>query len=162
MEAAHAALDQALLRAVQRGALLHAQIDMDERQDVLYFINSARGRAAIQAIQRGEWRPSGEFEQPVEYFPGDERPNIFSLYEQHFGPLTPMIAEALRSAENDYPASWIEDAMRIAVQNNKRSWSYTEAILRRWQEGGRDDREDRRDLEKDRRRYAEWDQPRRK
>jgi DnaD/phage-associated family protein len=154
-EAAEQALQQALLRAVQRGTLLRAEVELGAGVEILYFLNSPKGRAAVQAIVRGEWRPSGQPQLPVEL--GFERPNIFRLYEEHIGPLTPMIAESLREAEELYPAQWIEDAIRAAVENNKRSWRYAEAILRRWQEKGRDERKDRRDTEKDRRRYAEWE-----
>ena len=148
-------LQQALERAVERGTLLRAEINLEHGPESLYFLNSPKGRAAVQAIQHGDWRPSGQAQMPVEL--GLERPNIYRLYEEHIGPLTPMIAESLHEAEELYPAQWIEDAIRIAVENNKRSWRYAEAILRRWQEKGRDERKDRRDTEKDRRRYAEWE-----
>lgn len=150
---AEAALDEALTRCVQRGALLEATLEMESGQVAFYFLNTPRGRAAVKAIARGEWRHSGDAKAPIDLLPG--RPNIYHLYEEHIGPLTPMIADRLREAEDLYPASWIEDAVRIAVENNARRWSYVEAILRRWQEGGRDDRKDRRDTEKDRRRYIE-------
>jgi DNA replication protein len=54
----------------------------------------------------------------------------------------------------------VQDAFRIAVENNKRNWRYIQAILRRFQEKGRHERgqQDRRDTEKDRRRYAEWEE----
>jgi DnaD/phage-associated family protein len=149
------ALKEALDRAIERGTLLRAAIDLEDGEEDLYFLNSPKGRAAVQGIARGEWRPSGQAQLPVEL--GMERPNIFRLYEEHIGPLTPMIAESLREAEETYPYQWIEDAVRTAVENNKRSWRYAEAILRRWQEKGRDERKDRRDTEKDRRRYAEWE-----
>jgi DnaD/phage-associated family protein len=138
---------------VQRGSLLQATLEMENGPVSFYFLNTPKGRAAVQAIARGEWRYSGDALAPVELPP--ERPNIFHLYEEHIGALTPMIADMLREAEELYPADWIEDAMRIAVENNARRWSYVEAILRRWQEGGRDDRKDRRDTQKDRRRYVE-------
>ena len=64
------------------------------------------------------------------------RANIFKLYEQNFGPLTPMIAETLQDAEKTYPTEWIESAMSEAVANNKRNWKYVEAILQRWQVDG--------------------------
>ncbi len=83
-----------------------------------------------------------------------ERPNIFRLYEENIGPLTPLIADTLREAEQTYPTDWIEEAIRKAVLNNARHWRYVEAILRNWKEKGRDDT-DRRDSEKDRRRYIE-------
>lgn len=150
---AQAALDEALKRCVQRGTLLSASLDLEMGEENLYFLNTPKGRAALDAIARGEWRHTGDVHAPVGVSPA--RPNIFRLYEENIGPLTPMIAEQLRDAEQAYPAQWIEDALRIAVENNARRWSYVEAILKRWQEGGRDDRKDRRDTEKDRRRFVE-------
>jgi len=150
---AEAALDEALVRCLQRGSLLSAGLDLEGGRETFYFLNSPKGRAALQAIQRGEWQPSDDPQAPLDL--SLEKPNIFRLYEENIGPLTPMIAEELGAAEDTYPAQWIEDAVRIAVENNVRRWSYVEAILKRWQEGGRDERTDRRDAEKDRRRYIE-------
>ena len=152
---AEAALIEALRRCVQRGTLLEATVTLDEEAEMLYFLNSPKGRAAVQAIAQGDWRPSGDPSTPLDL--SLDQPNIFQLYEGHIGPLTPMIAETLREAEATYPADWIEEAIRLAVENNVRRWRYVEAILRRWQEEGRDARKDGRDTEKDRRRYAEWE-----
>jgi DNA replication protein len=66
-----------------------------------------------------------------------ERPNIFVLYEQNIGLLSPLIADDLKDAADQYPAEWIEAAFREAVQNNKRKWTYIRAILRRWETEGR-------------------------
>ena len=152
-EQAEVTLEDALQRCVNRGTFLCAEVDKGSAKLKLFFVNSPKGRAAVQAINRGEWRPSEEPITPVEIYSAP--PNIYRLYEEHIGPLTPMIAESLREAENTYPPGWIEDAFRIAVDNNVRRWSYIEAILKRWQEGGRDEQKDRRDSEKDRRRYVE-------
>ncbi len=156
-EEAETQLDDALRRAVDDGILLAASLQLESEQ-VLYFVNAPRGRAAIQAIEQGRWRPSGDEQMPIEL--ALERPNIFRLYEQNIGPLTPLIAEALREAETEYPDDWVQDAFRIAVENNKRNWRYIQAILRSWQEKGRHERkqQDRRDTEKDRRRYTEWEE----
>jgi DNA replication protein len=152
LEQAQAALDEALDRAVARGVLLRASLTTDQKQETYYFLNSPRGRAAAQSLERGEWRPgSGDPSGLAEL--AAERPNIFRLYEENFGPLTPMIAEALGEAEDSYPADWIEEAMRIATEKNVRNWRYVEAILERWQSEGRDERKDRQDSEKDRHRY---------
>jgi DnaD/phage-associated family protein len=64
------------------------------------------------------------------------RPTIFKLYESEIGPLTPMIADALKAAEKDYPADWLSMAFREAADHNKRSWKYAEAILKRWKVEG--------------------------
>jgi DNA replication protein len=150
------ALDEALERAVVRGTLLKVILKL-ENEETWYFLNSPKGRAAVQAIQEGNWRPAGNDAAPIEL--DHDRPNIFRLYEQNIGPLTPMLSEELREAEQTYPPEWIHDAVQIAVENNKRNWRYIAAILRRWQEKGRDERKapDRRDSEKDRRRYADWE-----
>ena len=140
-------LRTALDRAVERGTLLRVKPPTGAGTGVLYFANSPKGRAAVEAISAGEW--------PEEVKPGG-RPNIFTLYEQNIGILTPLIAEELREAEEDYPASWIEEAFREAVNLNKRSWKYIHAILERWSTEGKDEDRDRRSSENDRRRYLEW------
>ena len=66
-----------------------------------------------------------------------ERPNIFVLYEQNIGLLSPLIADELKDAADQYPAEWIEAAFREAVLQNKRKWSYIRAILKRWATEGR-------------------------
>jgi len=154
-EKAQAALERAIEKTVARGTLLKAS--PENRQEELYFLNSPKGRAAVRAIEDGTWQPTGESGLTAE--PPQAAPNIFQLYEENIGPLTPMLAEALGEAENTYPLEWIEEALRIAVEKNKRNWRYAAAILERWQREGRHGRkeklEDRRDPEKARRRYVE-------
>jgi DNA replication protein len=147
------ALDDALERAVSRGMLIKVSLENVQGSEAYYFLNSAKGRAAVKAVENGPWAPSGDPEAPLDL--SVERPNIFALYEQNIGPLTPMIAETLRDAEQTYPPGWIEDAMRIAVENNVRKWRYVAAILEDWQNQGRHERKDRGDSEKARRRYVE-------
>lgn len=62
--------------------------------------------------------------------------NIFDVYENEIGALTPLIADSLRLAKAEFPAHWIRESLRIAAKNNKRSWSYAEKILKRWQVEG--------------------------
>jgi DnaD/phage-associated family protein len=147
-----AALEEALERLVVRGVLLRVAALPEKSKEYFYFLNSPKGRAAVKAIQQGKWRPVEMPAMPLTI--DQERPNIFRLYEEHLGPLTPMIAETLRDAEQTYPPDWLEDAIRIAVENNVRRWRYVEAILRSWKEKGRDE-QDRQGTEKDRRRYVE-------
>ena len=146
------ALDEALQRAVTHGIFLEAHLTIENVPESYYFLNSPRGQAAVQAIHRGEWRPSGDKHTPVTL--DMERPNIYRLYEENIGMLTPMIRDELIDAESNYPADWIEDAMHIAVENNVRRWRYVQAILRSWQEEGRDE-QNRGNSEKNRRRYIE-------
>jgi DnaD/phage-associated family protein len=85
-----------------------------------------------------------------------ERSNIFRLYEENVGILTPMIADMLRDAEQIYPLDWIEDAVQIAVSKNIRNWRYIEAILRRWQEKGRDNNNKQDDVVDDEEEYRKY------
>jgi DNA replication protein len=139
-------IKQGLEKAVQRGSILQSQ----NEADVFYFLNSPRGRVMAEAFAKGQWRKSGKIMSTL-----PERPNIFKLYEENIGPLTPLIADALKDAEETYSAEWISESIELAVKNNKRNWRYCEAILKRWKEEGRAEKQDRRDAEKDRRKYIE-------
>jgi DnaD/phage-associated family protein len=134
----------AIKKAVHRGTILKAE----HKAEIFYFLNSPRGRAAATAFIQGQ---QGELigTAPAIF----ERPNIFRLYEENIGPLTPLIADALKDAEETYSAEWIAETIDLAVRNNKRSWRYCEAILKRWKEEGRGEKQDRRDTEKDRDKY---------
>ena len=127
-------LDKALARAQKRGTLVCAEVALDSGTETLYFVNTEKGRAAVEQINSGAWQP-GDDEHPVEILP--ERPNIYRLYEANIGALTPIVADHLKDAEKDYPLDWIEDAIRGAVVNNKRSWRYIQAILKRRESEGK-------------------------
>ncbi|NPV75617.1 MAG: DnaD domain protein [Anaerolineae bacterium] len=152
--AAEAALKTALEQAVERGVFLKACLRDEENETHLYFLNTAHGRAALKALESGRWSPNPN----LRVIPALdlERPTIYRLYEENIGPLTPMIAEALRDAEQTYPTEWIQDALQIAVENNVRRWRYIEAILKSWQENGRHGA-DRQNLEKNRDYYLKGD-----
>jgi DNA replication protein len=131
-------LQDALDRAVARRTLLRAASGQGAGRTDWYFVNSERGRQALDDLLAGKWAPAGAGE-PVRL--QAQRPNIFVLYEQNIGPLTPLLAEELMEAEDTYPASWIEDAFREAVDLNKRSWRYVQRILERWAAEGKEDEE---------------------
>jgi DnaD/phage-associated family protein len=149
-------ITRGLEKAVQHGSLLKLQKDPGagrnvSRNDALvyFLLNSPRGRAAAQAIENGKWNPAdGVSALPM------ERPNIFKLYEENIGPLTPLIADALKDAEGTYPEKWIAETIELAVKNNKRYWKYCEAILKRWREEGRHGKKDQQDSVKSSERYT--------
>ncbi len=142
-DASFEALHLALGRAVERGTLLRAETTIGGTTDEIYFANTPKGRAAVEVIVRGEW--PGELESAA-------RLNIFTLYEQNIGMLTPLIADELREAEQAYPAEWIEDAFRESVSQNVYKWSYVRAILEGWRTEGRGDEAGRRTRRPDRKR----------
>ncbi len=133
-------------KAVARGSLLEVRNEAGE----FFFLNSPRGRASVEAIQSGKFDPS-----KIQNAPPIERSNVFTLYEQNIGALTPLIADMLREAEKEYPSAWFEEAFEIAAARNVRNWKYVEAILKRWKEKGKDERKNREDAVKDFKRYTE-------
>lgn len=130
------AVEASLSKAVARGTLLH--LLSESGADHIYLLNSPQGRRAAEKAALGELQLTVETLR-IEPATPSERPNIFVLYEQNIGLLQPMIAEELEEAERTYSQEWIEDAFRIAIENNVRNWKYIRRILERWAAEGRGD-----------------------
>jgi len=139
-------LREGLERATARGTLLTLTVrELGGAAQQWYFLNTPASR---HALGRAEDEP-GEVGAALPVLPGlpvhkvelvrVQRPNIFTLYEQNIGPLTPLVVDELREAEVEYPSDWLEDAVRHAVEYNKRNWRYVRGILERWQTEGRGD-----------------------
>ena len=116
-------LRQALKSAVEHGTLLHSTLNINRVLEDVYSLTA-------------------DSRQPSTV-------NIFALYEQNIGIITPMIAEELKEADKLYPLQWIEEAFKEAVTLNKRSWKYIARILERWASEGKDSGEYKRDIKKD-------------
>ncbi len=89
--------------------------------------------------------------------PSLARLNIYQLYEENIGPITPLISDMLKDAEDEHSTKKIEEAFVLAVKANVRKWSYVEAILKRWKEEGYGKKQDRQDNSEDRDRYVQGD-----
>jgi DnaD/phage-associated family protein len=137
------ALQAGLLLAVQRGTLLRAAVVAGGHEEELYVVNNPANRKGLRSMAGAGL----SLEEPLPPSNGSAAPNIFALYEQNVGSITPLIADDLKEAEERYPAEWIRDAVRESVELNKRSWRYIERILRRWETEGRDYEEPERDSE---------------
>ena len=119
-------LRRALDSAIAHGTLLHSTSNINGVLEDVYSLTA----------------PMYQCPQPLAV-------NIFTLYEQNIGMITPMIAEELKEADKLYPPRWIEEAFKEAVKLNKRSWKYIARILERWAREGKDSGEYRRDAKKD-------------
>jgi len=138
-----AVLADALERAVARNVLLRLEIETPAADGVSeledwYFINTVKGRQAIALIRQGKLHEL-QSAIPDEARLRVERPNLFVLYEQNIGYMTPLIADQLRDLEKSYAPEWTEEAFEIAVSRNKRSLRYIQAILKRWETEGKQD-----------------------
>lgn len=121
--------------AVRRGVFLAHETSPGK---VFFALNNDAGRRTIARLKQSavelDGTSCGADEAPQV---AQERPNIFALYEDTIGLLTPIIAERLKEAEERYPPGWIREAFEIAALENKRSWQYIAAILKRWGSEGK-------------------------
>jgi DnaD/phage-associated family protein len=141
-------LRSALEMATKRGTVLHLALDRDGKDEDIYFLNTESDKQAIAKIKSGELHLLGLKVEKQTYVEAEEPSDIYTLYEQNIGMLTPMIAEELREAEKLYPVAWIKDAIREAVSLNKRNWRYIARILERWSSEGKSSGTYKRDFKK--------------
>lgn len=132
-----AGLVRGLEACVSGGALLAVTIGGAEGEERCYFVNNPQSRRAVGRVRAGLLRLRPESVALPEPGSEEERPNIFRLYEEHIGTITPIMGDRLMAAEDRYPAAWIAEAFREAAELNKRNWRYVERILQNWSEEGR-------------------------
>lgn len=146
-------LDLALQRAVARGTLLHLLVQRRGHAESWYVVNTAANRRLLQQAER---EPQGLLAGiPLAEASAVRRepPGIVALYEQNIGLVPPLLAEELEKAAQKFPADWIEEAFREAVERNRRNWRYVRAILERWRQEGKEDKTGQRDDRQERYRY---------
>ncbi len=125
-------LSRGLELAVKRGTLIRALSGeaSDGSAGEVYAVNSPSNYRALESLSEVR------LQEPLPPAPGEAAPDIFALYEENIGSITPLIADELKDAEERYPAQWLREAVREAVELNKRSWRYVASILRRWETEG--------------------------
>lgn len=142
-------LTDSLESAVKREVILHLAVDCNGKPEGIYFLNTQSDREAIEKIKNGELNLPGFESKAISTAHTEELPDIFTLYEENIGMLTPLIADELKEAEKLYPKTWISDAVKEAVNQNIRKWNYISAILERWSAEGRIDGAHRKGPEKE-------------
>jgi DNA replication protein len=132
-------LHEALESLTQKGVILYLPLKKPDKTEDIYFLNNEANRLVIAGIQSGEIvLPELKYEKVIQ--PGPVEPSdIFTLYEQNIGMLTPLIADELKESGKQYPEAWIKEAIKIAVSSNKRNWRYIARILEHWSAEGKDD-----------------------
>jgi DNA replication protein len=133
------AIHKALESAVNRGTLLYLTVKGDKISEDIYFLNTEADRQILEKIRNGELQLSGFEPKIPPVTPDTQLPNIFEMYEENIGMLTPLIADELREAEKTYPEEWLRGAIKEAVSLNKRNWRYISRILEHWATEGKSD-----------------------
>jgi DNA replication protein len=146
-------LKTALQLAVSRGTILHLSASGETGSDAgevdVFYLNTDADIKAMAKFASGEMLLPGigKLSPKLETIT-QAMPDIFSLYEENIGILTPMIVEEIREAQKTYSDILLRDAIKEAAKQNKRKWSYISAILERWAAEGRSDGTYRRDTKK--------------
>jgi DNA replication protein len=131
-------LRDALASLVHKRIILHLRMKQGETVRDVYFLNSESNKMVIARIQAGEIvlpRSKLEIATPPQM---QEAVDVFTLYEQNIGMLTPLISEEIKEAGRQYPEVWVKDAIKEAANMNKRNWRYIERILEHWSTEGKD------------------------
>ena len=138
--AAEEAVGLGIRQAVERGTLFEVRRQGEGMEESFIFVNDEQGRRAAQRLDP-ETKGSSLLEPSSSEAQAEPRPDIFTLYEENIGPLTPLLCEELREAEVTYPWAWVEQAFREAVELQRRNWRYISRILERWAREGKDNGE---------------------
>ncbi len=141
-------LQRALQLAVGRGTFISVPLEKDGQADAIYLLNTESDRQAVERIKTGEITLAGARAVPAVPAPAEAPPDIYTLYEQNVGLLSPLIADELKDAEGRYPQEWLRDAIKEAALHNKRSIKYIVKILENWSAEGRSDGTYQRDTQK--------------
>ena len=134
------AVRRMMTQATSRGLFTRGMVAGTGTRTEAFVLNTEADRRALaraMSAQAPIAGPEPDLDEQIEE--KAPRPNIYSLYESNIGMITPLIAEEMKDAEQQYPREWIEEALAIAVKSNRRSWRYVAAILSRWSSEGKDD-----------------------
>jgi len=142
-------LKRILQALVEKQVLLELPVMIQDGEEKLYFLNSEANRTAIAKIRSGEIALTGLQIISSPPLSQSAQDDIFTLYEQNIGIITPLIAEELKEARQHYPEDWIRDAIKEAVSLNRRSWRYIARILETWSSEGKGNGTYRGNLKKD-------------
>ena len=122
----------ALSSAIASRVLCEVSIAGNSR---LMLSTESAQRASVLSIsdsQNHEDTADGWDEPAASTLPTD----AFRAYEENIGALSPMIRENILSALEDFTDEDIAHAVRIAVENESRSWSFVagvlQALVERW------------------------------
>jgi DNA replication protein len=141
-------INSVLDRSVRNGHLTKILVESTHGEQELVLLSVVENHEFIRRSDQREVNLSGLGRVRIiaETLPVVQ--DVFSMYEENIGIITPIVADELKDAETNYPYEFIADAIKEAAERNKRSWRYVAAILRSWAQEGRQSGSDWRRAEK--------------
>lgn len=124
--------DRILKSAVERGVFV--EVSINDNICLMFNTESAR-RASIEVSPTANDlnTDNNGWETPAA---STGSADAFRAYEENIGILSPMIRQSILAALEDFTDEDITRAVRIAVENESRSWSFVAGVLRRWARDG--------------------------
>ncbi|MXX92581.1 MAG: DnaD domain protein [Chloroflexi bacterium] len=124
--------DRILQSAIERGVFV--EVSINDNSCLMFNTESAR-RASIEVSTTTDnlneddngWETAAV---------STALADAFRAYEENIGILSPMIRQSILAALEDFTDEDITHAVRIAVENESRSWSFVAGVLRRWARDG--------------------------
>lgn len=62
---------------------------------------------------------------------------VEKAYSENIGEVTPALRQELEKAVHNYGGSWVNDAIKEAINHNRPLWSYARGILQNWRDYGK-------------------------
>ncbi len=124
--------DLILKSAIERGIFLEATIN---NNICLMFNTESARRASIEVSSTSSDlnKDNNGWESPAA---STGFADAFRAYEENIGILSPMIRQSILAELENFTDEHITHAIRIAVENESRSWSFVAGVLRRWARDG--------------------------
>lgn len=133
---------EAMLRGLEmcsvRGTLLvFSAQENRESQEQWVLVNTRYNRRWLRQVLKGQiqfpWHQEGASPAVIAQW----QDTVFDIYEKNIGMLTPIVAEQLEQAVEEYSEEWVRQAISEAAGSNRRNWRFVRLLLERWKEEGR-------------------------
>ena len=126
--------DRILKSAIKHGVFVEVSINNNAR---LMFNTASAQRASVDnsatpEVSNNDSDVNG-WDTPAA---STRHADAFQAYEENIGILSPMIRQNILSALEDFTDEDITHAIRIAIENESRSWAFVAGVLRRWTRDG--------------------------
>ena len=115
------------------GSKTDAALRMERHRDKQKLLNCNNVTDSYKNVQKCNSIKEKEIEKEIEI----EKDNIGSFLESNFGrSISPIEYEKLTGWLEDFDEETVKDAIRLAVENNKKTFSYVNGILNNWKATG--------------------------
>ncbi|SFD87943.1 DnaD and phage-associated domain-containing protein [Lentibacillus persicus] len=116
-------VNQGVDQAVSGGATQHMNREVDHNVD----------RSAAPLVkQKKDKTKRNDTKQLMATADNETSADIFAFYQNNFGPVSPYVTDALLNWVRDVGEALVLDAMKRALDRDKRNWGYVRAILQDW------------------------------